>query len=56
MIKATINLKGGKKINLNLDTECAPISTENFVKLAKDKFYNGLIFHRIIPKDRKSVV
>lgn len=49
MIKATINLKGGKKINLNLDTECAPISTENFVKLAKDKFYNGLIFHRIIP-------
>ena len=49
MVKATINLEDGRKINLNLDTECAPISTANFVKLAKANHYNGLIFHRIIP-------
>lgn len=49
MIKATINLEDGRKINLNLDPECAPISVANFVKLAKEDFYNGLIFHRIIP-------
>ena len=35
MIKATINLEDGRKINLNLDADCAPISTANFVKLAK---------------------
>lgn len=50
MIKATINLENGKKINLNLDEKCAPISTANFVSLAKSNFYNGLIFHRIIPE------
>ena len=33
MIKATINLENGKKINLDLDEECAPISTANFVWL-----------------------
>lgn len=49
MIKATINLENGKSINLVLDEECAPISTANFVQLAKSNFYNGLIFHRIIP-------
>ena len=49
MIKATINLEDGRKINLNLDAECAPISTANFVQLAKANHYNGLIFHRIIP-------
>ena len=26
----------------------APKTVENFVKLAKDNFYNGLIFHRVI--------
>ena len=30
------------------DLEAAPITVENFVKLAKDGFYNGLIFHRVI--------
>ncbi|TVR78324.1 MAG: peptidylprolyl isomerase [Chitinophagaceae bacterium] len=27
----------------------SPITTENFIKLAKDGFYDGLIFHRVIP-------
>ncbi len=27
----------------------APGTVENFVKLAKDGFYNGLTFHRVIP-------
>jgi cyclophilin family peptidyl-prolyl cis-trans isomerase len=27
----------------------APITTANFIKLAEDGFYNGLIFHRVIP-------
>jgi len=30
-------------------TEDAPKTVENFVKLAKEGFYNGLRFHRVIP-------
>ena len=29
--------------------EDAPKTVENFVKLSKDGFYNGLTFHRVIP-------
>ena len=29
--------------------EIAPITCENFLKLVKDGFYDGLIFHRVIP-------
>lgn len=32
-----------------LETEKAPITTENFIKLANSGFYNGLIWHRVIP-------
>jgi len=38
--------KGNFKIELFKDK--APITTENFIKLANDGFYNGLIFHRVI--------
>ncbi|MGH7823179.1 MAG: peptidylprolyl isomerase, partial [Candidatus Binatia bacterium] len=27
----------------------APVSAENFLGYAKDKFYDGTIFHRVIP-------
>ena len=33
----------------DLDAEKAPRTVENFVKLAKKGFYDGLIFHRVIP-------
>ncbi|MFO8051047.1 MAG: peptidylprolyl isomerase [Thermoplasmatota archaeon] len=32
-----------------LETEKAPITTQNFIKLANSGFYNGLIWHRVIP-------
>lgn len=35
-------------IKLELDREAAPISVDNFLKLAGDGFYDGLTFHRII--------
>ena len=35
-------------IKVELDADAAPLTVTNFVKLAKDKFYNGLTFHRII--------
>lgn len=36
-------------ITLELDAKNAPISTENFLSYAKEGFYDGTIFHRIIP-------
>ena len=35
-------------ITVKLDQSAAPVTVENFVNLAKDGFYNGLTFHRII--------
>lgn len=35
-------------IKVELDADKAPVSVTNFVNLAKDKFYDGLTFHRII--------
>jgi peptidyl-prolyl cis-trans isomerase B (cyclophilin B) len=36
-------------ISLELLDEEAPKTVENFRKLAADKFYDGVIFHRVIP-------
>lgn len=35
-------------IEVELDADIAPITVTNFVNLAKDKFYDGLTFHRIM--------
>ena len=43
-----IEMENGKKIKLELYPEVAPITVENFEKLVKEGFYNGLIFHRVI--------
>ena len=34
---------------LELDPAKAPISVENFVKYVKDGYYDGTVFHRIVP-------
>ena len=36
-------------IRINLFAETAPKAVANFIKLAKDGFYNELSFHRVIP-------
>ncbi|VAW93072.1 Peptidyl-prolyl cis-trans isomerase PpiB [hydrothermal vent metagenome] len=45
MIK--LNTNNGT-ITIELFTDKAPITTENFLQYAKDEFYNGTIFHRVI--------
>ncbi|SFG42476.1 peptidylprolyl isomerase [Oribacterium sp. WCC10] len=45
----TITMDDGKDIKIELYPDIAPITVENFVKLVKDGFYDGLTFHRIIP-------
>ncbi len=39
--------KGNFKVELFNDK--APLTTGNFMKLVDQRFYNGLIFHRVIP-------
>jgi peptidyl-prolyl cis-trans isomerase B (cyclophilin B) len=43
-----IETKDYGTIRVELDADNAPISTENFINLAKEGFYDGLTFHRII--------
>ena len=48
MTKAIIEMENGGTMTLELYPEIAPITVANFVKLANEGFYNGLIFHRVI--------
>lgn len=36
-------------IRIALDAEKAPITTKNFLDYVSDGYYDGLIFHRVIP-------
>jgi peptidyl-prolyl cis-trans isomerase B (cyclophilin B) len=45
----TIELEDGGKITLELEPQIAPNTVRNFVSLVQDGFYDGLIFHRVIP-------
>lgn len=46
--KAIIKTRFGE-IEMKFHPELAPNHVENFIKLAKSGFYNGTIFHRVIP-------
>jgi len=48
MSQATIHTNHGP-IELELHDDDAPKTVENFRKLAADGFYEGVIFHRVIP-------
>lgn len=46
MIEITVKDYGAMK--LELDAEAAPLTVENFIELANDGYYDGLVFHRVI--------
>ena len=61
----TIEMENGGIIRAELYPEIAPNTVNNFVSLISGGFYDGIIFHRVIPGfmlqggcplDRKSVV
>ena len=49
MKKFTIEMEDGGVMKGELYEDIAPKTVENFVKLANSGFYDGLIFHRVIP-------
>src|ERR671919_789803 len=48
MSQATLHTSEGD-VELELYPEDAPKTVENFTKLASEGFYDGLVFHRVIP-------
>lgn len=47
-MKVEIIMQNDKKMVVELYEDIAPITVNNFVKLVKEGFYDGLVFHRII--------
>lgn len=48
MKKAIIEMSSGKIMEIELLPDFAPITVKNFEELVQKKFYDGLIFHRVI--------
>ena len=46
-VATIVTTKG--EIELELYFKVAPLTVLNFIELAKDGFYDGLIFHRVVP-------
>lgn len=49
MSKIIITMENGGVIEAELYPEIAPITVKNFEDLVEKEFYDGLIFHRVIP-------
>ena len=45
----TFEMEDGGRIEAELYPEVAPNTVNNFISLVKKGFYDGLIFHRVIP-------
>jgi len=48
VVKAELEMTDGSIIKIDLYPDVAPVTVENFIKLAKEGFYDNLIFHRVI--------
>lgn len=49
MNKIIIEMENGDRMTGELYPEIAPATVQNFIDLAQKGFYDGLIFHRVIP-------
>lgn len=47
-IRIRITMDNGKEMEAELYPETAPLTVENFIGLIKERFFDGLIFHRVI--------
>lgn len=47
--KIRITMENGDIMEAELYKDVAPITVDNFISLVKKHFYDGLIFHRVIP-------
>ena len=49
IVNVEIELENGGVILLELDKAAAPITVESFLALVEKGFYDGVIFHRVVP-------
>jgi peptidyl-prolyl cis-trans isomerase B (cyclophilin B) len=47
--QVTIEMENGNQIVIELYPEIAPNTVRNFISLVSSGYYNGVIFHRVIP-------
>ncbi len=47
-VTGKIELESGEEIKFELYPQMAPVTCQNFISLAKNKFYDNTIFHRVI--------
>ena len=45
----TMTMESGEEVIIELYPQLAPNTVNNFISLIQDNFYDGLIFHRVIP-------
>jgi peptidyl-prolyl cis-trans isomerase B (cyclophilin B) len=45
----TLEMEKGGQLKIELFPDIAPNTVNNFISLVKRGFYDGLIFHRVIP-------
>ena len=46
--KVLVEMENGDSFTIELYPEYAPVTVDNFVKLVKGGFYDGMVFHRIV--------
>lgn len=46
----TMTMENGAEVEMELYPNIAPNTVNNFISLIEDGFYDGLIFHRVIPE------
>src|SRR5690625_1981742 len=44
-----MEMENDQKVIIELYPQVAPNTVDNFISLVQDEFYDGLIFHRVIP-------
>ena len=47
-IKIRITMDNGRQMEAELYPDVAPLTVENFVQLIKERYFDGIIFHRVI--------
>jgi cyclophilin family peptidyl-prolyl cis-trans isomerase len=48
-LKAHVELQGGRSFDIHFDTAVAPLAYGRILRLVRDKYYDGLTFHRVVP-------
>jgi cyclophilin family peptidyl-prolyl cis-trans isomerase len=48
-LMARVELQGGRSFDIHFDTGIAPLAYGRILRLVRDKYYDGLTFHRVVP-------